>query len=350
MKWMFVGVSVFLMTELSAQVVCDPVMRKNKVASCTELKIEKKTGKKTFSSLTEFDSLGCAEKKLTAIPGQADRYDLFEWKHDAAGRRISYKEGRVDEDSSRTYLYGETFAHTSEGRLSHYRKDIYESDMSQTVYKWEYSYSDKGERRGVIYTALIVRKDTITNDEVKYGADGNPAERSMNMYFPKGVSEFRKYNSGGWPVETIRYEKGKMVSHRIFSFQFNSKGVLESCTITDGVARQTETVRYEKDKMHRTVKTNKGELVSSTTEPFVNPAIIFPPIREEVRTDLSDKAREKSGWTRKERVDMNKNTFIDHYQGGQLMFTETRDKNGLLKEKVYAADPTIVFQYIYAFY
>lgn len=336
----------------SAPVACnlsgtDQVLHKNgKVKEQWEYKTDKKTKKRTFSIVQEFDANGCATKRI--VPAGNGTYNLTEWKYDDKGRLTNYKEGMIAADSSQSYSFSDIYNYTFTGLVSTHKKEIYEGEMSQTVEKWEYSYSEKGERSGTSFTKLLVRKDTISNDEIKYSANGTPVERSVNTYFPKGLSSFKKYNANGLLSEFIRYEKGKIVSHKIISYQYNAQGVLELETATDGVGKTSEKKKYEKDKISYTLMSSKGVVLKKSNEPLTQPdAFPYPALPVAAKQTPAEKeAIDKT--TAKEKLDKKKNKVVEHYNGTKLAYTDTFNPAGLLIEKNPAeAGYTVQYEYVF---
>src|ERR1041385_7893182 len=142
------------------------IFKANDVEQQWEYRVDKKTKKKTFNSLREFDGGGCLSKLIVPDPSEKETYHFNEWEYDEKGNLVNYREGKIDKDSAKTNAFSENYGYNFSGQLSRYRKDIYENEMSQTVTKWDYEYTDKGEKREVTYSLLRVRKDTICNDEI----------------------------------------------------------------------------------------------------------------------------------------------------------------------------------------
>lgn len=321
--------------------------KNNNVFEKWEYKVDKKSKKKVFNSLCAYNENGCTIKQMEPQPGNYGTISLKEWSYDATGRLASYKEGKVDADSAKSYSFSNTFSYTFTGLVSTYRKEIYEGEMSQTVEKWEYSYSDKGQRTSSSFTRLLVRKDTISNDEIKYSGNGTPLERSINIYFPKGISTFRKYNTKGLPLEFIRYEKGKIVSHKIYSYQYNAQGMLELETATDGVGKINEKKKYEKDKIVYTLMNSKGVVLKNSSEPLTPPVTQPYPVLPAADA-MAPVEEKKDNTVVKERLDKKKNKVEDHYNGSKLSYSDTFNPQGLVIERSPAEEGfTLIYEYTF---
>ena len=127
------------------------VFRKNNVEQQWEYKTDKKTKKKIFNSIREFDANGCVTKLIVSDAGEKETYRFNEWEYDEKGNLLNYREGKIDKDSAKTNAFSENYSYNFANLMNRYRKDVYESEMSQTVTKWEYDYSDKGEKRQIMY-------------------------------------------------------------------------------------------------------------------------------------------------------------------------------------------------------
>jgi hypothetical protein len=320
---------------------------KNGVMEQWEYKVDKKTRHKSFSGLREFNDHGCLTKIIS--PAETGTYSFKEWQYDANGRIISYREGKIDSDSAKVADFSETYSYTYEGLLSRYRKEIYEGEMSQTTEKTEYSYSAKGEKTEITHTILRVRKDTIYNDEVKYAGNGNPSERNINNYFPKGISDFTKYNSAGLPVEYIRYEKGKMVQHKYYAYVYDKTGNLTDETVTDGVGKTVDKKKYEKDKITYTQLNTKGKVLKTSTLPYAPPAKYNFPAKPEVMQASAPKKEIPKYSSSKQKLDKKKNKLVENYSGGKLVSTDTYNAKGLVSESS-PIEGGFTMQYDYTFY
>ena len=155
MKLFYSGVVIlFFCAKISSAQIspsrCDTgegaLFKKNDVEQQWEYKVDKKTKKKTFNTLREFDDNGCVIKLIVPDASEKETYKFNEWEYNAKGNLSKYREGKIDADSAKSAAFSENYNYNYEGRLSGYRKDIYEGELSQTVVKWEYSYSGKGEK------------------------------------------------------------------------------------------------------------------------------------------------------------------------------------------------------------
>jgi hypothetical protein len=326
------------------------LLKQNSVLEQWEYKADKKTRKRSLNSFYEYDDNGCAVKRIVPDKNNTGTYSLNEWKYDDSGRMTNYKEGKIDADSAKSYAFSESYHYNSTGLLSAYRKDIYEGEMSQTVEKWEYSYSANGEKTEISLSNIRVRKDTILNDDIKYSGNGNPIERTVNMYFPKGLSEFRKYSAGGLPAEFIRYEKGKMMEHKYFSYSYDKQGMLLEIVVNDGVAKTNERRKYEKDKITYTLMNTKGKILKTNSEPLAPPATLpYPPLPAADSKPIITEKETPDNTTTKEKLDKKKNKVVEHYSGSKLVYSEMFNSQGLLIEK-NPSDAGFVLQYEYTFY
>ncbi len=325
-------------------------LKQNSVLEQWEYKLDKKTKKKSFNAVYEFDDNGCTIKRIVPDKTHGGMYGLIEWKYDEKGRLTDYKEGGIDADSAKAYSFDESYRYNFSGLLSSYRKDIYEGDMSQTVEKWEYAYSGTGEKTENTFSKIVVRKDTILNDEIKYAGNGTPAERTVNYFFPKGLSEFKKYNAVGLPVEFIRYEKGKITEHKYYSYTYDKQGNLLEISVSDGVAKTNEKRKYEKDKVSYTLMNTKGKVLKTASEPLAQPvALAYPPLPSSTLTPASTAKETADNTTPKEKLDKKKNKVVEHYSGTKLVYSDTFNPKGLLIEK-NTSDAGFILQYEYTFY
>lgn len=325
------------------------VFKKNDVEQQWEYKTDKKTKKKRFNSLREFDANGCLSKLIVPDASERETYHFNEWEFDEKGNLVNYREGKIDKDSAKINAFSENYGYNFSGLLNRYRKDVYENEMSQTVTKWEYDYSDKGEKRQTTYSLLRVRKDTICNDEIKYSANNAPAERTVHYYFPKGISEYTKYNANGLPVDYMRYDKGKVVQHIIYSYLYDKLGVLLEETATDVAGKKAEKKKYEKDKITVTKMNSKGKVLNTSSLPLAGPKTFsFPPMPSATTPSLQKKEIPKN-LTKKEKFDKKKNKVMENYSGAKLISTDTYNPKGLLTES-NPAEGTFLLQYEYVFY
>jgi len=325
-------------------------LKQNTVRQQWEYKVDKKTKKKTFNSVYEFDKNGCMVKQiLPSAHGVPRTYSFYEWQYNEQGKLLTYSEGEIDSDSAQSFSFSERYNYNSAGLVSNYRKEIYEGLMSQTVEKWNYSYSGSGEKSELAFSKLIARKDTISNDDIRYSGTGTPIERSLNNYSPKGFSEYRKYNGEGLPVEYIRYEKEKIVSHKIYTYEYDKQGVLLEENATDGIGKTYEKKKYDKDKVVYTLMSTKGKVLKNTTEPYAPPATIsFPPLPVNHK-QAEQTAQSAKNVSMKERTDKNKNKIVEHYAAQKLVSSETYNPKGLLVER-NTQDAGFSLQYEYTAY
>lgn len=324
-------------------------IRNNSVLEQWEYKADKKTKKKTFSNLHEFNESGCVTKHIWPDASVTGAYGFKEWEFTEKGQLTKYREGKIDADSAKSAAFSENYNYNYEGLLSSYRKDIYEGEMSQTVEKWEYSYSGKGEKTQSSFSKILVRKDTIMNDDITYAGNGMPVERTINNYFPKGLSDFSKYNSSGLLVEYIRYDKGKMIGHKFYSYAYDKQGVLAEININDGIAKTNEKKKYEKDKITYTLKNTKGKVLKTSTEPFAMPATLLYPVYPATYKIVAEKQTPPDKTILKTKTDKKKNKIVEHYSGQKLVSTETYNPKGLLIEK-NNLETGLLLQYEYTFY
>ena len=325
-------------------------LKQNGVFEQWEYKVDKKTKQKMFNSVCEFDENGCMVKHIVPLTTGANRtYGFYQWKYDGQGRLLTYAEGGIDNDSAKTFLFSENYSYNSTGLVSNYRKEIYEGLMSQTVIKWNYSYSANGEKSEISFSKLIARKDTIVNDDIRYSGTGAPVERVLNSFSPKGFSEYGKYNEKGLPVEYIRYEKGQIVSHKMYAYVYDKQGSLMEENATDGVGKTNEKKKYDKDKVTYTIMSSKGKVLKSTVEPYAPPrAISFPPLPALSKSaETTSQGGDKT--TEKEKLDKKKNKIIEHYNAQKLVSTDTYNSKGLLIEK-NVVDSGFALQYDYTLY
>jgi len=324
-------------------------IRNNSVLEQWEYKADKKTKKKTFSNLHEFSESGCVTKHIWPDAAAPGNYGFKEWEFTEKGVLAKYREGKIDADSAKSSAFSEIYNYNYEGLLSGYRQDIYEGEMSQTVEKREYSYSAKGDKAESSFSKILVRKDTIMNDDIKYAGNGAPIERIINNYFPKGISDFSKYNASGLLLEYIRYDKGKMTGHRFYSYVYDKQGALAEININDRIAKTNEKKKYEKDKIIYTMKNTKGKVLKTSTEPFAMPAALPYPVYPDASKPDAHKQTTPDKTTVKTKTDKKQNKTIEHYSGQNLLFTETYNSKGLLIEK-NNLESGLLLQYEYMFY
>ncbi|MBI4930402.1 MAG: hypothetical protein HY841_06545 [Bacteroidetes bacterium] len=325
------------------------VLRNNSVLEQWEYRADKKTKKKTFSNVREFSENGCLTKHIWPDAAAPGTYGFKEWEFTEKGSLAKYREGKIDADSAKLASFSEAYNYNYEGLLSSYRKDIYEGEMSQTVVKWEYSYSAKGEKTESSFSKILVRKDTISNDDIKYAGNGVPLERTINNYFPKNVSDFIKYNAKGLPAEYIRYEKGKMTEHKFFTYHYDKQGALTEINITDGVAKTNEKKKYEKEKITCTLTSTKGKVLKTFSEPYAPPATLAYPPYPVAEKQAEKKQASPDKTILKVKPDKKKNKIVEHYTGQKLVYSETYNPKGLLIEK-NLVEGNLVLQYEYVFY
>src|ERR1035437_4631860 len=325
-------------------------LKQNTVRQQWEYKVDRKTKKKIFNSVCEYDKNGCMIKQIVPATNSENRtYRFYEWQYNEQGKLLTYSEGEIDSDSAQSYSFSERYNYNSAGIVSNYRKEFYEGLMSQTVDKWIYSYSGSGEKTELSFTKIIVRKDTISNDEIRYSGNGTPIERILNNYSPKGFSDYRKYDGEGLPVEYIRYEKEKIVSHKIYSYEYDKQGVLLEENVTDGIGKTNEKKKYEKDKVTYTLMNTKGKILKNTTEPYAPPTTIsFPPLPV-AHKQAEQTTQSVKNVSVKEKTDKNKNKIVEHYVAQKLVSSETYNSKGLLAEK-NTLEAGFVLQYEYAVY
>ncbi len=355
MKNIFV-LSAFLslMASLNAQnpFRCDTaeagIFKRNNVLVQKEYSTDKKTKAKTLNALREFDANGFMTKQV--VPSESDKeiYHFNEWEFDANGNLLNHREGKIDKDSTQTISYSENYAYTSAGLLSRYRKEVFENENSTLSSNWEYEYNDKGEKKAITYLSLCVRKDSICNDEVKYSGSEIPQERTIHNYYPKGISDMMKYSASGLPVDYMRYEKGKAISHKIYSYNFDKQGVLSEEIIADVIAKTSEKMKYEKDKITYSKLNNKGKVLSTSSMAYSAPKVLVYPSISSVAASLPQK-NDLKNISKKEKSDKKKNKVIENYLNGRLVSTDTYTPRGLIMESI-AADGNSTVQYEYVFF
>lgn len=324
-------------------------IRNNSVFEQWEFKIDKKTKKKIFNSYKEYNENGCVSKIILPSEKQEGEYDFKEWQYATNGRLMMYREGKIDSDSAKIIFFSKSFSYTFDGKLSRYKKEIHEGEMSQTIEKLDYSYSIKGEISEIIYSVLKVKKDTILNDEVKYSGNGIPYERTIHNYYPKGISEFTRYNSHGMPTEQMRYERGKAVQHKIFSYTYDKSGQLVEESISDGIGKTVEKKKYEKDKIIYTKLNTKGKVINTSSLPYSSPQKISFPSQPEITFVPNPKPELKKYSSSKQKLDKKKNKIVENYSGNKLVSTEIYDAKGLLTD-IMPAEGSFNIKYEYTFY
>lgn len=343
------NVSVSQILPPSCDTTGSSVIRNNSVFEQWEFKIDKKTKKKNFNSYKEYNENGCINKLILPSEKQEGSYEFKEWQYEKNGRLQMYREGKIDSDSAKFISFSEVFSYTFEGLLSRYKKETYEGEMSQTIEKLDYSYSSKGEVSEITYSVLKVKKDTIFNDEVKYTGNGNPYERIVHNYYPKSISEFIKYNSAGMPTEQIRYEKGKTVQHKIFSYTYDNSGRLVEELVSDGIGKTVEKKKYEKDKIIYTKLNTKGKVLNTSSLPYSAPQKISFPSQPEITFVPAPKPELKKYSSSKQKLDKKKNKIVENYSGNKLISTEIYDAKGLLTD-IVPAEGNFNVKYEYTFY
>ena len=355
MKNIFLSLSLLIAITSSSQTSsrCDTsesaVFRKNNVLAQKEFNVDKKTKKKTLSALREYDVYGCVSKLVVPYPNENEIYHFNEWEYDSKGNLLNYREGKIDKDSSQSIAFSENYSYTSAGLLSRYRKEVYENEFSTISTKWEYEYSDKGDKKEITYSLLRVRKDSICSEEVKYTGNEIPLERTVHNYYPKGVSDLTKFSSSGLPIDYMRYEKGKAISHKIYSYLFDKQGVLSEEIIADGITKTTEKMKYEKDKITFTKLNTKGKVLSTSSQIYSAPKVFsYPPIAS-ATAPAAEKKEPPKNISKKEKTDKKKNKITENYISGKLVSTEMYNPKGLLIES-NPAEGEFLLQYEYVSY
>lgn len=325
------------------------IFKRNNVLVQKEFSVDKKTKAKTLSALREYDVNGFVSKLVIPDASGKAIYNFNEWDYDANGNLLNYREGKIDKDSSQAIAFSESYSYNSAGVLSRYRKEVYENEFSTVSTKWEYEYTDKGDKKETTYSLLRVRKDSICNDEIKYSGSGTPVERTLHNYYPKGISDLTKYSSSGLPIDYMRYEKGKAVSHKIYSYNFDKQGVLSEEVVADGITKTTEKMKYDKDKITYLKLNTKGKVLSTSNMPYSAPSIFsYPPITSISASALPQKEILKNV-SKKEKTDKKKNKMVENYVSNKLVSTEIYNPKGLLIESS-TVDGGTFLQYEYAFY
>ena len=261
---------------------------------------------------------------------------------------LTYREGKIDKDSAQTIAFSENYGYTSSGALNHYRKEVFENENSTLSSTWEYEFNDKGEKKAITFVSLCVRKDSIYNDEMKYSGSGVPQERTIHNYFPKGISDLTKYSASGLPIDYMRYEKGKAVSHKIYAYHFDNQGVLSEQIITDGIAKTSEKMKFEKDKITYVKMNTKGKVLNSTSMAYIPPKVMTYPQITTVSASLPQKNEQKN-ISKKEKTDKKKNKMVENFLNGKLISTDTYSPKGLIMESAPAEGNSVV-QYEYVFF
>ena len=358
-KIFFIIASAFLATEQSvaqtSMAKCDTaesgIFSRNNVEQQWVWKADKKIKIKTFVAVNEYDGYGCISKTIFPDPsGQKGTYGVMEWRFDEKGNLSNFSQGKIDPDSAQRVSYSEKYLYNSTGTLSHVETEKYESDYSQIMEKWDFTYSDKGEKRGTSYTLLRVRKDTITYDQSTFSGNGTLLERTVHRYFPKGFSDYTKYNAKNIRIESMSYEKGVVKTHPIHSYQFDAQGNITEENVTDVVSKTKEKRKYEKNQMVIAKYNSKGKLLSTNTQPIPAAAMMVslpePPASQSIRKQDSNSTK---GMTAKNKTDKKKNKITEYYSGQKLSCSEIYNSKGLLTEKNTAADG-FTLQYEYVFY
>ena len=353
MKNIFISFSLLIAIATSAQTTMRldtgdaAVIRKNNVLVQKEFSVDKKTKTKSLTALREYDMNGFVSKLVVPDAGEKEVYRFNEWEYDAKGNLLNYREGKIDKDSSQSIAYSEGFNYNAGGLLSRYRKEVYEGEFSTVSTKWEFEYSDKGDKKEITYNLLRVRKDSICNDEVKYSGNATPMERTIHNYFPKGISDMTKYSASGLPIDYMRYEKGKAVSHKVYSYSFDKQGVLSEEVIADGVAKTTEKMKYEKDKITYSKLNTKGKVLNTSSQPYSAPQVLsYPPVLS-VSAPAIDKKETGKNFSKKEKTDKKKNKIVENYSGSKLISTDTYNPKGLLIESNPAdGNSSVEYEYV----
>ncbi len=120
-------------------------------------------------------------------------------------------------------------------------------------------------------------------------------------------------------------------------------------TVADGIAKTTEKMKYDKDKITYSKLNTKGKVLSTSNMPYSTPPVfIYPPIVSVAAPSLPKKEISKNV-TKKEKTDKKKNKIVENYINNKLVSTETYNPKGLLIESTPAeGGPSL--QYEYAFF
>jgi len=335
------------------------VLKQNDVEQQWEYKIDKKTKKKTFNSVREFDASGCVTKIIYPDASAKGKYGVKEWEYDATGRLTLYRVGTIDKDSAKTFSYSESYNYNPDGKVSRYRKEFFEGELSQTVIKRDYTYSDNNEIKESLYSVIRVRRDTISNDEIKLSAGNVPMERTVHNFLPKGFSDNTRYNSKGLPSEYILYDKGNMKEHKFYFYQYDSKGNFLEETISDGISKTKQTKRYEKDKIIFTSYNTKGKVLKKENLPLAFPsALPYPSLQPALQPESSaDDSPKNKKVIQKEKKGKKGIKIIENYvvsstgekHSQKLSTIETYDQRGLII-KSDSVEGGFYLEYEYAFY
>src|ERR1051326_3992125 len=304
------------------------IFKRNNVMVQKEFNVDKKTKAKTLNALREYDANGFLSKLVLPSENEKEIYRFNEWEFDSNGNLLTYREGKIDKDSAQTIAFSENYGYTSSGALNHYRKEVFENENSTLSSTWEYEFNDKGEKKAITFVSLCVRKDSIYNDEMKYSGSGVPQERTIHNYFPKGISDLTKYSASGLPIDYMRYEKGKAVSHKIYAYHFDNQGVLSEQIITDGIAKTSEKMKFEKDKITYVKMNTKGKVLNSTSMAYIPPKVMTYPQITTVSASLPQKNEQKN-ISKKEKTDKKKNKMVENFLNGKLISTDTYSPKGL---------------------
>ncbi|HEY4799991.1 MAG TPA: hypothetical protein VII99_13000 [Bacteroidia bacterium] len=336
--------------------IANAAFRKNNVLQQWEYKINKKTKSKTLNTLNEFDNLGCLSKTVCPdVARGSGTYGFTEWKYDEKGNMLKFTQGKIDKDSTQNISYCEKYLYGQSGNMLHVEMEYDENENSHVLEKW--NYSDNASKKGTEYTILRVRKDTIIYDQSTFAGNEVLMERNVNRYFPKGLSDFTKYNSKNLPVESMSYEKGKVMSHKYINYTYDASGNLTEETSKDAVGKSNEKKKYSKDQIVYTKYDNKGKILSTST-------LTLPPAPEKPTlppppapgSSSTVKHADNPGYVKKEHQDKKGNRIVENYlseknsKGKQkLISTETYNKKGLLIESS-PADGEFTLQYDYVYY
>jgi hypothetical protein len=171
----------------------------------------------------------------------------------------------------------------------------------------------------------------------------------LNNYSPKGFSDYHKYDGEGLPVEYIRYEKDKMVSHKMYSYDYDKQGVLLEENVTDGIGKTNEKKIYSKDKIVYTLMNTKGKVFKSSTDPYVAPVTIAYPPFPIAHKQTEQNTPSVKGMTLKEKTDKKNNKVVEHYLSQKLVSSETYNSKGLIVER-NTQDVGFSLQYEYTVY
>ncbi len=310
------------------------LFQKNKIRQQWVYKSNLKGEKKVFFQLNEFNSQGALTKIMSPDSSKGNKnYLIRQFTYDDKGFVLSQTQGEINKDSVELNVSKQSFTYINSGILNHIESEIYDGEKSQTTHKWDLTFNDKLEKTGINYTLLLVKKDTITYDQQSFSMDGSLKERSIRHYFPKGISDYLKFDTKNTLTEFMTNEKGLLKSHLLYNNTYDSDGKIMEVKITNENEKTTEINKYEKNQITRTKFDAKGKLINTSIYPLPKPTAM--PILQEYPTPQTVNAfvANVSDSNKKERKGKNGCTVLEYYLDKKLSYSETIDPKGLLIEK-----------------